>query len=298
MHAVRSTPFVACHEDGERSTLSMVVAGDAVTSKEGVSSYEVRPGTIHLCPRRGGTVVTGYNSFVLYEIEHKRLQRVITAMGGEEKQWNPERSYVFAVRQSSAQEKMWSFLSFADQLLGESSYVSAALGLDDHFYRLLGLALLQEEGAVEKIQKRQELATRNWTTPLDDLVDYIRLNPHLNITLTDLEEQSLYSGRHLQNLFKEKFDCTPMQFVRKRKLSVAIEKLQAADFGDTVTGIARECGYLYTSNFTVDFQREFGVNPSAVLKRSRQRGRRADRSCEASLSCHRTWQTSSGDMSN
>jgi hypothetical protein len=86
--------------------------------------------------------------------------------------------------------------------------------LDDHFYRLLGLALLQEEGAVEKIQKRQELATRNWTTPLDDLVDYIRLNPHLNITLTDLEEQSLYSGRHLQNLFKEKFDCTPMQFVR------------------------------------------------------------------------------------
>jgi hypothetical protein len=63
-----------------------------------------------------------------------------------------------------------------------------------------------------------------------------------------------------------------MQFVRRQRLSVAMEKLQTADFDETVTDIARDIGYRYTSSFTTDFRREFGVNPSAVLRASRQRG--------------------------
>jgi AraC-like DNA-binding protein len=57
---------------------------------------------------------------------------------------------------------------------------------------------------------------------------------------------------------------------------MAMEKLQLASCDDTVTNIAREIGYHYTSNFTQDFQREFGVNPSAVLRGARQLGKRAD----------------------
>ncbi len=48
-----------------------------------------------------------------------------------------------------------------------------------------------------------------------------------------------------------------------------MEKLQAAGPGDTVTTIARDVGYGYTSDFTCDFQREFRVCPSVVLKASR-----------------------------
>jgi AraC-like DNA-binding protein len=48
-----------------------------------------------------------------------------------------------------------------------------------------------------------------------------------------------------------------------------MERLQVADHDDTVTKIARECGYRFMSNFTTDFQREFGVTPSVVLRTSR-----------------------------
>jgi AraC-like DNA-binding protein len=45
-----------------------------------------------------------------------------------------------------------------------------------------------------------------------------------------------------------------------------MEKLQTADLDDTVTYSARDMGYRYTSNFSCDFQREFGVSPSVVLR--------------------------------
>jgi AraC-like DNA-binding protein len=136
----------------------------------------------------------------------------------------------------------------------------------------LAQALFNSEGLQGKAQKNWEASTKQWTDIFDDLVDYIRSNAHMNLTLTDLEEQSHYSGRHLQNMFKEKFDCTPMQFVRRQRLFAAMEKLQTADPDDTATTIARDMGYRYTSNFSCDFQREFGVSPSVVLRSSRGGG--------------------------
>ena len=79
-------------------------------------------------------------------------------------------------------------------------------------------------------------------------MDYIRANAHRGITLTDLEERSHYSARRLQALFREKFDCTPMQFVRRERLTTAMQKLQTADWNETVTSIARDCGYGFVSN--------------------------------------------------
>jgi AraC-like DNA-binding protein len=164
---------------------------------------------------------------------------------------------------------LWSLFSFVDKLLGESSYLATGLGLDEQIYRHLALSLFQEEQAVEKLDKYWQVTRVQWANPLDDLVDYIRANSHLNLSLTDLEEHSHYSGRHLQNLFQEKFACTPVQFVRRNRLSVAMARLQTADDQDAVTNIARDFGYAYTSNISADFHREFGVTPSAVLRSSR-----------------------------
>jgi AraC-like DNA-binding protein len=47
--------------------------------------------------------------------------------------------------------------------------------------------------------------------------------------------------------------------------------LQTAKDDDTVTTIARDCGYAYTSNFTTDFRQQFGVTPSVVIRSSRGR---------------------------
>ena len=90
--------------------------------------------------------------------------------------------------------------------------------------------------------------------------------------MADLERLSHYSARHLTTLFRERFNCTPMQFLRRQRLDLAMERLTAPQPGDTVIRIARECGYRHASNFSVDFQREFGSKPSDVLRLSRGSG--------------------------
>lgn len=120
---------------------------------------------------------------------------------------------------------------------------------------------------------QREKDRRRWSSSLDELVGYISSNRCRSLTLTDLEEQSNYSRRHLQTLFQEKFGGTPMQFVRRQRLAAAMEKLQAADAEISVSRIARDGGYRSLSNFSSDFQREFGELPSSVLRRSR-RGQR------------------------
>ena len=273
--ATRTTPCTSIAQDEQKITLAMLHAGERYRYQKENSIQHIEPGSIHLCQRTGGIAHIGFFSGIICEIDRLRLERTMRAMGAEKFTWNPQRSYVLRERHPKrgcdTQRHLWSLISFADELLGESRYLATGLGLDEQVYRLLALSLFQEEGVLERIEKSWEMSTKQWAHPLDDLVDYIRSNPHLKLTVTDLEEQSHYSSRQLQNLFKEKFDCTPMQFVRRQRLSAAMERLQTADEDDTVTDIARDCGYLYTSNFSTDFHREFGVTPSVVLRSSRGR---------------------------
>lgn len=167
------------------------------------------------------------------------------------------------------QQLIFEFFAYLDSLLTECEYIGRMLGLDEQIYRLMALALDAKAGQSETTNRRWSSGSTKWKGPLDELIDYIGINSHQHLTLTDLEEQSHYSARHLQNLFREKFDCTPMQFVRRQRLKSAMEKLQTADYDTTVTSIGRDCGYRFTSSFTTDFHRQFGVTPSTVLRASR-----------------------------
>ena len=273
MSAVRVTPCFTRAERGGYRSLTMVVAGERSTCNHRNDLRQMEHGGIYLEAGTGGRIGRSYFSGILWDIEQKRLERTMRSMRVIDDQWNQMNPYTLeeggTQNAHATQSPLWAFVTFVDQLLGESIYLPESLGLDEQIYRLLALSIYNAEGLPGKVQKNWEASTKRWTDILDDLVDYIRSNAHLNLTLTDLEEQSHYSGRQLQNLFKEKFDCTPLQFVRRQRLSTAMEKLQTADQDDTVTNIARDMGYRYTSNFTCDFQREFGVSPSVVLRSSR-----------------------------
>ena len=114
------------------------------------------------------------------------------------------------------------------------------MGLDEQVYRILAVVIDQRSGTHEKTKTRWMADGGIRRDSFDTLVDYIRANIHRNLTLTDLEEQSRYSARHLQNVFRDKFDCTPMQFVRRQRLTMAMERLQMAGDGETITTIARD----------------------------------------------------------
>lgn len=272
--AGKTTPVFCSNSSAHFSCFMAMPYIGGFTTRDGQFYDEVRPGEIYLNQRYYGTSTIGYLSSLFFALDRKRLGRTMRTISGGESLASISPSVI--IKNSRQQcgmtgsRKLWSLISLIDQLHGENTSIPACLGLDEQFYRLLSLTLLEAVGRFEKVQKHWAAAVKTWRNPFDDLVDYIRANAHLALTLTDLEAQSHYSARHLQAMFKEKLGVTPMQFVRRQKLSRAMEKLQTADWDDTVTTIARDCGYRFTSNFSTDFQREFGVKPSTVLRSSRK----------------------------
>ena len=245
------------------------------TTRDGTLCDEVSAGDIYLHQDYYGTSTMGYLSSVFVALDSERLDQVMRSISGGQSLDSLATSVVIRgvkdAHGAAGVSKLWSLVSLIDSLCLGDSVIPSCVGLDEQFYRLLSLSLLEACDRFGSVKRHWEASKSDWKKPLDELVDYIRANAHDHLTLTDLEKRSHYSARHLQNLFKEKLDCTPMQFVRRQRLASAMERLQMAEFGDTVTRISRKYGYVFVSNFTNDFKRQFGVTPSAVLRASRRR---------------------------
>jgi AraC-like DNA-binding protein len=158
-----------------------------------------------------------------------------------------------------------------DLLLQDDQRLPAAMGLDDQIYRLVALKYIARNHLMDQVGAPVVSGVRNQSV-LDELVSYIETHTAQPLCLTDLERRSHYTGRQLQNLFRERFDCSPMQFVKRQRLAAAMEQLQRPADDTTVTSVARGCGYHNPSSFSTDFQRRFGICPSAVLRASRAQG--------------------------
>ena len=274
MIAGRTTP-VQCgnHSPAFSCFMAMPFVG-SFTTRDGALCDEVCSGDIYLHRDYYATSTMGYLSSLFFALDQKRLDRTMRSISGGVPLGSLDTSLV--VRGSRDRNgkagsagKMWSLIGFIDELHREHAFIPSCLGLDEQFYRLLSLCLLEVSGKSDKVQTHWGASADTWTTSLDDLVDYIRANAHQNLTLTDLEERSNYSARRLQSLFKEKLNCSPIQFIRRQRLALAMARLETAGWDDTVTTISRSAGYRHLATFTRDFQREFGVNPSAVLRASR-----------------------------
>ena len=275
----RATPTISIEEDSDFSTLALCLGGSVHTYRSRHGVHCIRPGDAFLNPRDGGTMTCDYIAGIFMQINQHLLHQTIRAISGVDDRINLTQPWVLHQKNSQTRvadgHPLIHFFSFVDAMMAESTYLTEALGLGDQIYRLLAISLLQAAGLLEQARKGSA-GQRGWNPRLDGLVDYIVANAHLNITLTDLEVQSHYSARHLHSLFNDKFDCTPMQFVRRQRLDTAMQKLQTANDGDTVASISRDCGYHFASNFSSDFQRHFGVKPSTVIRASRAGRRKPD----------------------
>ena len=111
-------------------------------------------------------------------------------------------------------------------------------------------------------EKQQSTSDRR----LDRLLDYITLHLAEPLPLSVLEAQSHYSRRSLHYAFQERFDCSPMQWIRKQRMELALQRLQHPSPGDTVATVAMGCGYHSQNRFRIDFERAYGWKPSTVLR--------------------------------
>lgn len=263
----RTSPLIYTQESRERATIFICHSG-VPRYAEAKVLFPLAKGMMLVNPNNGGSFATHYSSGIYFQITRQSLARTIKAMSGVTLPSVLETPDVFSGKEQRFARVISHLFSYIDTLVSEERSLPVAMGLDEQVYRTIGGLILEQSVNQTKLARQHSILSCG-TNGFDDLVDYIRDNIHSSLTLTNLQEQSHYSTRHLQNLFREKFECTPMQFVRRQRLEKAMEKLQTASLDDTVTSIARDCGYRFTSNFSNDFKREFGVAPSVVLRASR-----------------------------
>lgn len=267
----RTTPVALQYKQGDRITVELCFAGQS-RFRDGLTDMHSEAGQALMFANHGGILCGGLHSGISFCLDPQRLEKTARAMFGGELPLNWGRPMLIrpnSISRSSAKcGLLFSLFQHIDNVLAEGRSLPGTLALDDQIYRTVALKYGRSSHG-NKITRAWE-GRRRWASAIDDLIDFIQQDPSRTITLTDLEDRSHYSARHLQNLFRERFDCTPMQFVRRQKLSAAMEKLQTGKPESNVTQIARECGYRFTSNFSADFQREFGINPSQVLRASKR----------------------------
>jgi hypothetical protein len=120
-------------------------------------------------------------------------------------------------RGSAILDGLFRFFGFVESVLQLQATVPEILRLDDLLVRQLLLLMIPglEDGS------RLALSPSLGEAWFEQLLDWMDANCHCPLSLSELEERSSYSRRSLQNAFKERFGCGPMQWLRRRRLHKA-----------------------------------------------------------------------------
>jgi len=139
----------------------------------------------------------------------------------------------------------------------------SALGFDDLFYRSV-IFMAFPELFFQPAAPPHPFG--KWS--IDRVCDYIDAHLTEPIYLTDLEAISELSTRSLQYAFMRKFGCTPMAWIRQRRLDLAHRRLMHAAPWETVTSIALDCGFSNAGDFAHLYASAYGVPPKSTLGRA------------------------------
>lgn len=150
------------------------------------------------------------------------------------------------------------------------------------FTKLLDFEIIEDSLPYHLLELMKKFIQRNDPTPLNfllngllsylsiegantnDLVLQVRkyiTSSSLNITAQEVCEHFHYSKRHLDNMFVEAFHCTLHAFIKTRKLSYALNSLNA---GKSLNEVCNELEYSSPSNLSRDFKRFFGYSPNQL----------------------------------
>jgi len=267
----RTTPMHLIGKANRNIFIQLCVKGLINYRLDCASCLQAGDGCLLVVPNEGKQLSFAYHSGLSFQLDRNVLQRTIAVIGGVSAPMTIDRPFVNGRDDRDASlnlpRMLFRFFDYIDTLLLEDPALPIWLGLDDQIYRMFALECLAGFDPVQKTTRRQR-SVASESIALDDLVDWIRANLQRPLTLTDLQERSHYSTRQLQHLFKTRLNCSPMDFVRRERLGHAMDRLDSAGPGESVTTIARACGYRHLSNFSSDFRRQFGYSPSQVLRAS------------------------------
>ena len=88
---------------------------------------------------------------------------------------------------------------------------------------------------------------------------YIAANLHGTIRVMDLVRVVQFSPNRFDRVFKESFDCTPHQYIMRRRIERAQSLLLMTE--DPLSQVAAECGFVNQSHLSNLFRKMVGETP-------------------------------------
>ncbi|MDV3129941.1 AraC family transcriptional regulator [Mycobacterium sp. 21AC1] len=156
------------------------------------------------------------------------------------------------------------------QLLAQSAATGAGSGPSRVALRLAGNAL---DTLLLALPHNYSAALNESTPPISrravkTVVDHIANEREPEYAVGDLAKLAGVSLRTLEAGFRAELDCTPLQYLRRSRLSKAHAELAALDgaSGVTVGKVAARWGFFHMGRFAAAFREQFGMSPSEVLR--------------------------------
>lgn len=118
--------------------------------------------------------------------------------------------------------------------------------------------------------RRQQTLSADQLASLEDWLAAHCLEP---IGVEDLAAASGASVRVVRESFRRLRGCSAQEALRRHRLDVVRQRLQAETVDTTVTAVAFDCGFFHLGRFAQQYARRFGELPSQTLGSHRLRDR-------------------------
>ncbi len=219
-------------------------------------------------------IANHYNG-VAFHIDLERLGHTAAAIAGlgvSERRFSHDLSFTRVVRDVDPRrqrllEILRGAIRFLDHPEQDLDSALQVLQIDDLIYRTMALLLCPN---LEQPTHRQPAQSGGRELIFEELLEWVRAHLHTPINLTQLERRSGYSRRTLQLVFRQRFGCGPIQWIRQQRLEQARRELLRADPSDTVSSIAARYSFSSPAVFSRDFHSRYGLTPSTLLREGRR----------------------------
>ncbi|WP_440997413.1 GlxA family transcriptional regulator [Arhodomonas sp. SL1] len=122
---------------------------------------------------------------------------------------------------------------------------------------------VRDDREPQRVPLRQRLGTSQ--PRLREAIMIMEANIEEPLRLNELAGHVGLSERQLERLFRRHLDCPPSQYYMELRLNTARQRLLFSE--ESVTEVARSCGFLSGSHFTRRYTALFGISPSEERRR-------------------------------
>lgn len=121
---------------------------------------------------------------------------------------------------------------------------------------------------IESLRNRANASLFHHDPRIRMLVDYLSLNPQINLTRDQMCEMCSVSESTLRRLFKLQTGKTIYAFVKEKRMAYAAKRLLTTS--ERISDIGYDLGYESISYFTKTFRETFGISPQQYRKKSQE----------------------------